>query len=252
MKYMGSKNRISKQILPIILKNRKNNQYYVEPMVGGANLIDKVDGLRIGGDSNIYLISLLKEIQNGWIPPTYISEYEYKIVKNNKNKYPKHYVGFVGFCCSYSGKWFGGFSRETFRANPDSEILNSTTRNYCDESKRNLLKQKNNIEGVYFVHSGYKELCIPEKSIIYFDPPYKGATGYKCEFNHNEFWDHVRLMSKLGHECFVSEYEAPSDFLCIWSKEVCSSLTKDTGSKKAIEKLFIYNPNSEFQDDLDF
>jgi len=50
MKYMGSKNRITKDILPIILNNRKENQYFVDLFVGGANLIDKVDGLRIGCD----------------------------------------------------------------------------------------------------------------------------------------------------------------------------------------------------------
>jgi hypothetical protein len=32
----------------------------------------------------------------------------------------------------------------------------------------------------------------------------------------------------------------PEDgFECIWSKEVNNSLTKDTGSKKGVEKLFI-------------
>jgi DNA adenine methylase len=36
----------------------------------------------------------------------------------------------------------------------------------------------------------------------------------------------------------VSEYNAPEDFECLWSKEVNNSLTKDTGSKKGIEKLF--------------
>ena len=34
MKYMGSKNRHSKQILPIILKDRSPEQWYVEPFVG--------------------------------------------------------------------------------------------------------------------------------------------------------------------------------------------------------------------------
>lgn len=38
---MGSKRRIAKDILPIILENRKENQFYVEPFVGGCNLIDK-------------------------------------------------------------------------------------------------------------------------------------------------------------------------------------------------------------------
>ena len=61
MKYMGSKRRIAKEILPIILKNRKQGQYYVEPFVGGCNIIDKVDGNRIGNDINKYLIALCNE-----------------------------------------------------------------------------------------------------------------------------------------------------------------------------------------------
>lgn len=59
MKYMGSKNKISKELLPLIIKNRIPNQWYVEPFVGGCNMIDKVDGNRIGNDSNIYLIEML-------------------------------------------------------------------------------------------------------------------------------------------------------------------------------------------------
>jgi len=49
MKYMGSKSRHAKEILSIILKERKPDQWYVEPFVGGANVIDKVDGKRLGG-----------------------------------------------------------------------------------------------------------------------------------------------------------------------------------------------------------
>jgi hypothetical protein len=30
----------------------------------------------------------------------------------------------------------------------------------------------------------------------------------------------------------------PDDFICVWQKEQVSSLAKDTGSKRAIEKLF--------------
>ena len=36
MKYQGSKRRIAKDILPIILRDRKNGQFYVEPFVGGV------------------------------------------------------------------------------------------------------------------------------------------------------------------------------------------------------------------------
>ena len=30
------------------------------------------------------------------------------------------------------------------------------------------------------------------------------------------------------------------DFECVWQKEIVSSLTQNTGSKKAVEKLFKY------------
>ena len=58
MKYMGSKWRIAKHILPIILEGRKDGQYYVEPFCGGCNIIDKVPGNRIANDGNPYLIAL--------------------------------------------------------------------------------------------------------------------------------------------------------------------------------------------------
>lgn len=56
MKYMGSKNRFAKELLPIILKDRINGQHYIEPFAGGMNLIDKVDGKRIANEIKEYLI----------------------------------------------------------------------------------------------------------------------------------------------------------------------------------------------------
>ena len=47
---MGSKRRISKDILPIILKNRIPEQFYIEPFCGGCNTIELVEGNRIAND----------------------------------------------------------------------------------------------------------------------------------------------------------------------------------------------------------
>ncbi len=63
MKYVGSKNRIAKDILKIMLPYRKKDTYWVEPFVGGGNLIDKVDGYRIGSDKNKYVIEALSSIK---------------------------------------------------------------------------------------------------------------------------------------------------------------------------------------------
>lgn len=106
MQYMGSKNRIAKHILPIMLAERKPDQWWVEPFVGGANMIDKIVGNRIGNDSHEFLIALLVALRDGYIPPTYISKELYYAVKSKPQEYPKELVGFIGFLCSFGGKWW--------------------------------------------------------------------------------------------------------------------------------------------------
>ena len=233
MKYMGSKSKHAKELLPIILKDRKPDQWYVEPFVGAANMIDKVDGNRIGSDKNFYVIELLKAIRDGWIPPSVVTEEEYQQAKGSDNI---KYKAFVGFCASYSGKWFGGYARgDDNKGNP---------RNYADEQKRHLLKQAPHLNGIIFKSVEYDLLEIPPNSIIYCDPPYAGTTKYATGgFDHDEFWQWCRDKVAEGHSVFVSEYSAPDDWICVWQKKVNNTLTKDTGSKQGIERLFVYDAN---------
>jgi DNA adenine methylase len=88
------------------------------------------------------------------------------------------------------------------------------------------------------VQAHYQNLELPPRSLIYCDPPYAGATNYEINFNHIEFWQWCREKSKEGHTIFISEYSAPGDFICVWKKDIVSSLTKNTGSKTGTEKLF--------------
>ncbi len=120
MKYMGSKNRFAKFLLPIILKDRASTQWYVEPFVGGANIIDKVKGKRLGGDSNEYIICLLQGVQQGFIPPDFISELEYQQAQALKDVTPL--TSFIGFGCSYAGKWFGAML-EVMQTTDNQEII---------------------------------------------------------------------------------------------------------------------------------
>ena len=237
---MGSKKRIAKEILPIILKDRKPGQYYVEPFVGGANLIDKVDGNRIGADNNMFLIAMWKKLQQGWIPPKEITREYYNNVRRCYNNliddFPVHIIGYVGFNGSYNGRFFdGGYAGIT-------KIKKGKFRNYPLEAFNNIQKQVSIIKDVVFKYCDYDKLFIPTNSIIYCDPPYKNSKRYKTalKFNYDKFWQWCRDKVKEGHQVFVSEYDAPDDFKCIWSKEIVSSLTQDTGSKKGIEKLFVH------------
>lgn len=253
MKYMGSKSRHWKDILPIILKDRSPGQYYVEPVchtatkvqhntiqyyvepfVGGFNVIIHVDGPRIANDKQGYLIALFIALRDGWIPPDTFGEDEYIHLRDNKEAYDPALVGFVGFGLCYGAKWFGGYARgKDSKGNP---------RNYCLENKTNLLKQVPGLQGITIHNKNYYDFYIPPKSLIYCDPPYQGTTKYAGEqFDYNQFWDWCRIMQVSGHSIFVSEYSAPDDFTCVWEKQVNNTLVKDTGSKQGIERLFIPN-----------
>tara|TARA_R110000744_G_scaffold353575_1_gene459921 strand:+ start:379 stop:1092 length:714 start_codon:yes stop_codon:yes gene_type:complete len=235
MKYMGSKNRFAKELLPIILKDRAPEQWYVEPMVGGANMIDKVEGNRLGADFNEYLADMWQALTDGWVPKEHYTKEEYTDIKNNKENYPKYLVGYVGINCSYSGKWFGGYAGIT--------QTKGGVRDYQKEAFNNVTKQLKDLQNVIFEHKDYKNLTIPNKSIVYCDPPYEGTTKYKDGFNHTDFWDWVRNKTNQGHQVFVSEYKAPEDFKCVWEKETKSSLSangKSGGNKLSTEKLFVY------------
>lgn len=73
MRYVGSKKRICKHIIPFILEGRKENQYYVEPFCGGCNTLSTVGGSRLAADINPYLIDMLRKGINGWIPNDFYS-----------------------------------------------------------------------------------------------------------------------------------------------------------------------------------
>lgn len=231
---MGSKRRIAKDILPIILEGRYDGQWYVEPFVGGANIFEQVKGNRWGSDNNIYLIEALKLIRdNPESIPDLITEDDYIQAKNTRGV--TGLTGFIGFAMSFGGKWFGGYRRDVAGTKGDIENMKTQTR----RAKQSAIKQSKLLQGSILTFSDYINLPIPPEAIVYCDPPYEGTTKYKDKFDHELFWHWCRNKSKQGHRVFISEYNAPNDFECIWSKTIHNTL-KDTGSKKGVEKLFVY------------
>ena len=217
---------------------------YFEPFVGGANMIDKIKcNKRIGNDINEYLISLLKAIQSGWNPleTVQMTKEFYDKVKDNRNDYAPEIVGLAGLCATYNAKWFGGYAGIVH-----TKI--DTYRNYYEEAVRNLLKQKDDIQNVKFISTDYLTLDETKfnNCVIYCDPPYQDTTKYNnYEFEYDVFWQWVRDTSK-NNFIFVSEYNAPEDFECIWNKQLTTTLDKSSRSK-TIEKLFIYNDGLYYQ-----
>jgi site-specific DNA-adenine methylase len=238
VKYVGSKNKISKFIAPIIQKciDDNNVKIYFEPFVGGANLIDKIKcETRIGNDVHKELIEMWKTLISMDVQsiPLHISEEEYIKVRDNKSSLPLGYVGFVGFHATFGSKYFGGYARG-FK---EDKV---TPRDHSNESIRNTLKQLDRIRDIKFTCKSYLDFDTSKMKncVIYCDPPSANTTKYNSgSFDHNVFWNWVRKVSKNNY-VFVSEYNAPEDFECIWSKSVTTTLKVDKHEDRE-EKLFI-------------
>ena len=200
-------------------------------------MIDKIRcEKRIGNDVHKELIAMWKELQKGWNPPSHITEEEYASVRDNKSNYPDHYVGYVGYHATFGSKYFAGYAR-SFKAD------GVTPRDQSNEAYRNTMKQVPSIMDVEFINADYKDFNI-ENAVIYCDPPYQGTTKYATdEFNYEEFWNWCRKMSK-NNIVFISEYNAPDDFECVWSKESLANFDcnrgDNTSKKIRTEKLFTY------------
>ena len=74
---------------------------------------------------------------------------------------------------------------------------------------------------------------------MYCDIPYKDTRKYKHNINYELFYSTVRARSIYGQKIFISEYNMPSDFKCIWSKEITNSINPRITSKPT-EKLFVH------------
>ena len=165
------------------------------------------------------------------IPDT-ITKEEYNAVKTNPDIYPNWYVGLVGFCASYNGKWFGGYANGV-------KTKIGTVRNYTNEAIKNLKKQAPKLKDTMFICGDFRKLCVGNM-VIYADPPYRDTTKYAVDdFPYDEFYAWCKDMANRDNIVLVSEYWMPEDgFECIWSGELKCTLDKNSRSNK-VEKLYL-------------
>lgn len=236
MHYFGGKARIAKDLSKFINENylKGNTKPFVDLFCGSCNITTKIDKDRliIANDKHKYLMEMWKALQKGWIPPKDCTEEQYKIVLKNLDIKP-YVSGFIGFGCSYSGKWLGGYCRD------------NTGRNYCLNAHNSVLKKIEKLKDVVFYNLDYSEVDIPLGSIIYCDPPYMNVTQYSNKevgkFDHNKFYSWVKENSNK-YIILISEYEknVPKDFEIVWRKESKQDIRGKNGQEKTVEILMKY------------
>ena len=242
MRYQGGKSRIAKQIASVITnvcsqRERESNLTFVSLFCGTCSIESKVTGFsrKILNDKHEYLIALLNGVKHGYELPEFVSLEEYQYLRTHQNE-NKVLSGFVGFGCSFGAKWFGGYARSK-----------TTNRNYASEAKRSLLKDMATLMDAEFTCKDYREVELPDGCVVYADPPYNGTTGYgNGKFDSDAFWNYMREISK-NHIVFISEQNAPDDFIPIWERQLTRTLDVNKNNQfKATEKLFVHKCNEKY------
>lgn len=238
MVYQGSKARLLKYIKPYIQKCIDSNtvKTYIEPFVGGANVIPYIDcEHKLGSDINGELISLLRYMKENpelSVFPKECSFEHYADVRKQrrqgKGTYMPFYTAGIGYFASYGGRYFdGGYGRDS-----------KGGQSIYTERLNNARKQAKNLKGIVFTECSFEDYFVMN-CFIYCDPPYFGTKTYDSkQFDYALFYNWLRKISQNNY-VLVSEYSMPSDFECIWSKER-SVLQKSDRTKgdKATECLF--------------
>ena len=241
MVYMGSKSKYAQYIVPILQKaiNENNVQLYIEPFVGGANVIDKIKcNLRYGYDRSDTLIALLIQARDDF--SKVLADGNRELWDKGKG-YVKDGVMPEDMTLAEIGamEFFASFSNGGF---PRGYAKNTAGRNYFKEARANMEKQAPNLKGILFYPGNYYELAEVKGAVIYCDPPYANTKHYgyanQEKMDYTRFWNWVREMSKDNY-VFVSEQVAPDDFEIVWEMEA-KRTNGANNNFKATEKLFRY------------
>jgi DNA adenine methylase len=226
---MGGKSRIAKDISAIINDYTKGELPFVSLFCGSCAIESNVNSpYKICNDKHEYLIAMWKALQNGYELPDNITKEQYQNIKANLDR-DKALSGFVGFGCSFGGKWWGGYAKD------------NTGTNYAAQSKRAVLKELDGIRDAYMFSDDYKNIPFHNFSVVYLDPPYTNTTGYSTDaIDYNDFWEWCRNASK-SHIVLISEEQAPEDFIPIWQKSFTRTLDRNKNNQpQKIEKLFVH------------
>ena len=213
MRYFGGKAKISKPLSAFLNSELKDGMSFYDLFAGSCNVISKIDGNRnrYANDMHNELIAMWQYVLNGGELPTEITATQYQEIKQSETA-PDWLKAFVGFDCSFAGKWWGGYAREGLRGE----------RNFAMDARNSILKKASKMVGVTSTHGSYKGVVPEPNSMLYCDIPYRNTTGYSTgSFNHDEFYSLAIGMSHLGHTVLVSEYlhNLPDGWKVVWQHE---------------------------------
>jgi len=237
MRYMGGKSRIAKELAGVMLAGSPGRDIYVEPFIGGGAVAAHMGShFEIAQYSDFHedLMLMWDALLDGWQPPTTVTYGQYQDARYATT--PSATRGFIGYGCSFGGRWFEGYARYQ-------------DTNFAASSARVVLKQVTGMTpalGHKAFQSSFFDLETPPVgTVAYLDPPYADTKGYSKmgSFDHARFWEQATEWAESGVDVYVSEYAAPADWAPVWEKQVIQQLDPRKNREKPTERLFQYTPN---------
>lgn len=236
MRYVGGKSRIAKHIEGVILARRGHRQRYVELFIGGGAVLARIaphfEHVR-AGDVSPDLVLMWQAVAQGWTPPTEVDDTMYAYLRDAE---PSAIRGFVGFGCSFGGKWFGGRAR-------GGKMADGSPRNHAAESARAVARIAQGIRGASIAQRDYRDWAVDANTVIYCDPPYADTQGYAAAgaFDSAEFWSVAEKWHRTGALVVVSEYSAPEGWVPVVEKSHRQSLQNGRdGRPKTTEYVWVH------------
>ncbi len=232
MRYFAGKSKFAKRIARAILHHTPRRLEYFEPFVGGGSVLacmSKHFLASYASDNHCDLVLMWQAIMADWLPPTHVSEAEYRQWKNQPSSAER---GFVGFSCSFGGKWFGPYARFI---KPDGSM-----QNFADEGCQNLIDINSKLRNCTFERMTYDKIVFSPKAVIYCDPPYANTYAGLRAFDTPKFWEWARGAAATGAHVYVSEFIAPLDWVPIWQFARPNMMGRLGRGKRLVEKVFVH------------
>ena len=236
MSYVGGKARGAEHILAVLNDAAFDGYDYLEPFVGMGHVLKRVANKRsyAASDASGLLIALLRGVQRREALPSMITRERYAELKAAAGEVSLERAA-AAYQWSFNGKCFGGYVHTYARPSGRvDDIPASRARHYakllaCPSFATSTL-----------THCDYRDHT-PSQMLVYCDPPYQHTTtGYDAEpFDHAAFWQTMREWSK-DNAVFISEYDAPADFVCVAERAKPSCLAGGHKQSPRTERLFAH------------
>lgn len=253
MPYPGGKAR-ARYVIDVLNHPVFDEFVYIEPFVGYASILHKIERkkLQIASDMNENVINVFKYLQSHELYPIITKP----IFDNARQRYLGGLPISPTLAAFSSLSTFNGihWRHATYSGrhiNKEGKVFDyaQARHNYYDKLIGNETFRTTTFDTCSYDTYNLDQWRKLGPILAYCDPPYRTSRnkefyGMVDDFDYDRFWNTIRRWSSKDNVfVFVSELQAPNDFVRVASKQITVTMTRKTGiAPTMIDSVFIFQP----------